>query len=154
MISRQIAQHKSYYVVLKGYYVVLNGDRSLKFTWAVKGKFTHMNKFRAPYRIVTVYERLKARPELGHCDITMEELEGDGEAGYFPRIQYDTARVFVRYKGFSINIVGKLEQGHFAYNANAYCDDTPWNPQHSEPMENVDKLVDIVVGRFATIPKD
>jgi hypothetical protein len=114
----------------------------------------HMTKFRAPYRIVTVYERLKAHPELSHCDITMEELEDDGEACYFPLAQFYMVRVFVRYKGFSLNIVGRLEQGHFAYGANAYRDNAPWNPQHTAPIEKVDELVDIVVGRFATVPKD
>jgi hypothetical protein len=57
-----------------------------------------MTDFPAPYRIVRVCELLKARPELEHCDIVIEALPVDNDERCFPTIQFDTSRVFVRYK--------------------------------------------------------
>lgn len=110
-----------------------------------------MEKFRAPYRITTVYERLIARPELSPCSINIEELEPDREEGYFPTLQYDTARVFVRYKDYSVNVVGVLQESQFHYRANCYQGNHPWDLQFIQPMSGVDKLVELIVGKFDTV---
>ena len=112
-----------------------------------------MSGFRAPYRITTVYDRLKRRPELQHCKITIEELGADREEGYFPALQYDTARVWVRYMGFTINVVGRLSDGSFDYQVNAYCDDAPWDDQFWATMKGIDGMIDWIVEKFQTVPK-
>ena len=49
---------------------------------------------------------------------------------YFPKIQYDTARVFVRRGDYSVNVVGVIQDGIFQYRANAYVKNSPWDPQY------------------------
>jgi len=111
-----------------------------------------MEKFRAPYRITTIRDRLVARPELVDREITIEEMPDDREAGYFPTIQYDTARVFVRRGEYSVNVVGVLEHGKFLYRANAYVGIAPWDVQYQVPMAEVDKIIEFIIGKFDTIP--
>lgn len=105
-------------------------------------------KFRPPYRMATVFERLKQRPELSGCDIRFEELEADREDGYFPTLQFDSVRVFVEYQDFSINVMGRLTDGVFDYQVNVYDKDGPANPQHWAKMTHVDEMIDIIVSRI------
>ena len=64
-------------------------------------------------------------------------------------------RVYVRYKGFCINIVGRLEQGRYhLWGERPITDEMRHGtPQHTAPIETVDEFVDIVTGRFAILPK-
>jgi hypothetical protein len=112
-----------------------------------------MNGFRAPYRITTVYDRLKRRSELRDCDIAIEELVADREEDSFPAFQYDTARVWVRYKGFAVNVAGRLNDAVFSYQVSAYSDGTPWNPQGGGTMANVDDMIDWIIKKFDDVPR-
>ncbi|KQQ70910.1 hypothetical protein ASF70_18870 [Rhizobium sp. Leaf321] len=106
-------------------------------------------KFRPPYRMLTVYERLKANPELSDCKIWMEELDNDREDGYFPHLNFDTARVFVSLNDFSINVVGRLTDGVFDYQVSVYDANGPADPQHWALMTHIDEMISIITDRIA-----
>ncbi len=114
-----------------------------------------MQKFRPPYRISRIMERALSRHELTHCELTMEELKIDDEERQFPYHQYDTARVFIKYKEFTVNILGVIQNGIFYYQANGYLEDnTPWNPSYHAQIDKLDELIDFVVKKFDSVPKD
>ena len=112
-----------------------------------------MDGFRAPYRIATVYDRLKSRSELRDCDITIEELVADREDKSFPALQYDTARVWVRYKDFAVNVAGRLDDAVFSYHVGAYSDGAPWNPQGGGTMANVDDMIAWIIRKYDDVPR-
>lgn len=107
-----------------------------------------MEKFRPPYRIVTVMERLKKRTELINVSITIEELKPDREEGYFPKLQYDTCRVFVRRGEYSINVCGVIEDGKFHYRAHAYNGASPWDRGWTASIDQVETIIEYIIARF------
>jgi hypothetical protein len=111
-----------------------------------------MDKFRPPFRIRVVFENAGQRPELKKCKITMEELSLSVEPFPFPEVDYDTARVFFRYKGYEINVAGRLNGGTFEYMINAYQPDgSPWAVQGFRPIHEVEQIIEFVIGKFDLI---
>ena len=107
-----------------------------------------MPAFRAPYRMLTVHDRLARCDELGDCVITLEELLLDDEERLFPFLQYDNCRVWVRHGKYSVNIVGIFQGGIFFYKALAYIDATAWGPPYEAKFDEVHMLIEFVIGKF------
>jgi hypothetical protein len=118
-----------------------------------------MSGFKAPFRITTVYDRLKKRPELNNCKITIEEMEEHIEKGedvVYPRISYDTPWVWVRWEGrgrsFAMRIAGRLQDGVFYY----LTSDPNLTSKNGSAnlIDKVDAAIDFVVEKFKAFPKN
>jgi hypothetical protein len=121
-------------------------------SWA---RVVMMSGFKAPFRITTIYDRLKKRPELDRCKITIEEMERSDDYVY-PRCGYDTAWVWVRWERdeddrFAMWLAGRVEFGVFWYLAS----DEAMTPQNGiwKPYDQVDATIDFVVEKFKAFPK-
>jgi hypothetical protein len=119
-----------------------------------RNKAKAMQKYPAPFRIQIVYDQLLERSELSGCAITMEELTLDKDmVREFPKFDWDTCRVFVRYEDYSINVGGCLQGGIFQYRANAYHGANPWDQQYVAELGNADAIVEFIIGKFDLVPR-
>jgi hypothetical protein len=99
-----------------------------------------------PYRMRIVHERLKADPRMSPCNIQFEDLDVDsiGDAGYFPKVQHDTTRVFVEYRDLEVNVVGRLDDGLFAYHVNVYRAKKPFKNGMWATMPKLDEVIEFI----------
>ncbi|CAM5374049.1 hypothetical protein AFEL58S_01621 [Afipia felis] len=112
-----------------------------------------MSNFPAPARMQKLYDDLKSRPELERCAITMEEFVLDKDAkNEFPVFDWDTCRVWVRLGEYTINVAGCIQQSAFQYRAHAYHGPSPWDVQAHANIDEREKIVEFIIGKFDLVP--
>ena len=110
-------------------------------------------RFRPPFRITAVYDRLRKTPELKECEISIEAWPTENDPAYFPLLQYDTCQIWIRYRDFSMNVSGRLVNAKFEYQVTTHCDDVEWDVPYVGTMDSIDEMIKWIVFKYSEVPK-